>query len=97
MSEIICLNLRITGRVQGVSFRWSLCTEAETLGLTGWVRNRLDGSVEALVCGPAESVTALTGWAQYGPVAARVDKVISTEQPLTELEALSGFEKRATL
>lgn len=94
---MICRNLRITGRVQGVGFRWSLCAEAETLGLTGWVRNRRDGSVEALIHGPAETVTALIAWAQHGPAAARVDTVVCTEANAAELALFNGFEQRATL
>ena len=97
MSEIICRHLRITGRVQGVGYRWSLCAEAETLGLTGWVRNRRDGSVEALIHGPEANVTALIAWAQRGPAAARVDAVLCTEHGSAEPETLRGFEQRATL
>jgi acylphosphatase len=67
MSQTICRNLRISGRVQGVGYRWSLCAEAERLGLSGWVRNRRDGSVEALVSGPVEALDALLLWAQHGP------------------------------
>lgn len=95
--NIVCRHLVIRGLVQGVGYRWSLCAEAETLGLTGWVRNRRDGSVEALIHGPAEAVAALVGWAQRGPAAARVDTVISTEHDAAEEEPLSGFEQRTTL
>lgn len=65
-------HLRIRGLVQGVGFRWSLCAEAQARGLTGWVRNRRDGSVEALVCGPEATVAGLVDWARQGPPAARV-------------------------
>lgn len=67
--------LRIHGRVQGVSYRASAQAEAERLGLTGWVRNRHDGSVEALVAGSTDAVEAFIGWARRGPPAARVDSV----------------------
>jgi acylphosphatase len=69
------LHLAIRGRVQGVNFRYSLALEAERLGLQGWVRNRRDGSVEAVVQGTATACDALARWAHHGPPAARVDRV----------------------
>ena len=71
-SPSITRHLRIRGLVQGVGFRWSLCAEAQALGLDGWVRNRSDGSVEALVSGPATAVAILVDWARRGPPSARV-------------------------
>jgi acylphosphatase len=65
----------IRGRVQGVYFRAAAQREARRLGLTGWVRNRPDGSVEFLVEGEEESIREMTGWANHGPSAARVDSV----------------------
>jgi acylphosphatase len=97
MSQITYRHLRITGRVQGVSYRWSLCAEAEALGLVGWVRNRRDGSVEAVIGGAAEAVDALSRWAQRGPPAAQVDTVICSEPPAEDCLALAGFEQRPTL
>jgi acylphosphatase len=67
--------LRITGRVQGVAFRASTVTTARMLGLAGWVANRADGSVEAVVEGDEAGVAALIRWCHYGPPAARVDHV----------------------
>ncbi|HRD94277.1 MAG TPA: acylphosphatase [Accumulibacter sp.] len=96
MSEVICRNLRIRGRVQGVGYRWSLCAEADRLGLAGWVRNRRDGSVEALVCGPVEAVDALVLWAHRGPSMARVDSVLSNEGNAAELGTRAGFAQIAT-
>ncbi|WP_341676337.1 acylphosphatase [Niveibacterium sp. SC-1] len=72
-----CLHLRIRGVVQGVGFRWSTVREARSLGLRGWVRNRTDGSVEAIAAGPADALAALVRWAHRGPPAARVAEVIS--------------------
>lgn len=71
------LHLQITGRVQGVWFRESMRKEAEQLGVTGWVRNRPDGSVEAVVQGTSAAVDALVVWARRGPPLARVDDVTS--------------------
>ncbi|HEY1289674.1 MAG TPA: acylphosphatase [Burkholderiales bacterium] len=72
---MISRKLSITGRVQGVGFRDALCVEAQARSLTGWVRNRTDGSVEALVQGPPERVAELVAWARRGPPASRVDEV----------------------
>jgi acylphosphatase len=72
--------LLIEGRVQGVGFRWSLTNKARELELDVWVRNRNDGSVEAIVSGPIEAVDRLTVWAHHGPPAARVDRVASQDE-----------------
>jgi acylphosphatase len=87
--------LRITGRVQGVGFRYALQSEAERLGLAGWVRNRRDGSVEALAHGAPQALAALAAWARRGPPAARVAGLQIEE---TEEKApCGGFELRPTL
>ena len=87
-------HLSILGRVQGVTYRASLRTQADRLGVQGWVRNRRDGSVEALVQGEAAAVRALIDWAHRGPGAAFVEAVHVKE---AEPEALTGFEQRATV
>jgi acylphosphatase len=67
--------VRVSGRVQGVSFRiWTL-EEAEKLGLSGWVRNEDDGSVKALIAGPEAAVAAMLGRFWEGPVGAMVSDV----------------------
>jgi len=66
-------HLQITGRVQGVGFRYALSAEAQRLALTGWVRNRRDGSVEAIVSGDGTALAQLLEWARRGPPGARVD------------------------
>ena len=68
-------HLLVHGSVQGVGFRASLAAEARRLGVTGWVRNRADGTVEALLDGPVDAVEALTHWARCGPRFADVSGV----------------------
>ncbi len=72
-------NLRISGRVQGVYFRYYAVRKARELGLTGWVRNRRDGTVEAMVQGAPEAVDAMIAWAKRGPPSAMVSAVRITE------------------
>lgn len=88
--------LRIHGRVQGVGFRYALCREAQALALSGWVRNRADGSVEALLSGPADAVEALTAWARHGPPAARVDRIDVEAAAAADLSP-GVFEQRPTV
>jgi acylphosphatase len=73
--------LRISGLVQGVGFRYSMVEEARVLGLSGWVRNRRDGTVEAVVDGPPEAVNAILAWARRGPPGARVTDVQIADVP----------------
>src|SRR5512146_3579316 len=73
------VHLRVTGRVQGVGYRaWALET-ATRLGLRGWVRNRVDGSVEALIIGAEDAVAAMIEACRDGPFAARVGDVAARE------------------
>jgi acylphosphatase len=71
----------IEGRVQGVLFRDSTRTRAQSLGVTGWVRNRFEGSVEAVFEGEAEAVDTLVRWCEQGPRFARVERVTVTPEP----------------
>ena len=72
---MIARRLTISGQVQGVGFRYALADEARARSLRGWVRNRRDGSVEAVVAGPEADVEAVIAWARHGPPAARVARV----------------------
>jgi acylphosphatase len=65
----------VRGRVQGVGFRWFVDHEARQLGLAGWVRNNIDGTVEVLAMGSDEQHAALRRKLQQGPRAARIDEV----------------------
>ncbi|MEZ5933435.1 MAG: acylphosphatase [Alphaproteobacteria bacterium] len=86
-----CVHLRIEGRVQGVWYRgWTVRT-AERLGLDGWVRNRDDGSVEAVVAGPAGKVDAMIERCRQGPPAA---KVTALHPSVHEGEVDPGFRQR---
>ena len=77
------LDVRVTGRVQGVGFRAATVRQAHLAGITGWVRNAADGSVEVLIQGNAEQVDRMLSWLHRGPPAARVDEV-SHKQNHTE-------------
>lgn len=75
INTITTVSLKITGRVQGVWYRGWTVDKAKDLGLSGWVRNVTDGSVEALVNGPQDKVDALIAKCRKGPTLARVDGV----------------------
>jgi acylphosphatase len=89
----IARHLLIHGRVQGVFYRESMHQQAERLGVSGWVRNRRDGSVEAVVQGPAEAVAQLMAWARHGPPAAAVSGIEVSEETLAER---SSFQRLAS-
>ena len=83
----------ILGKVQGVYYRATMVAEARRLGITGWVRNRMDGSVEARLSGPAEQVAALLAWARHGPPDAHVAEL---KVEIAEPVEAGGFEQRPT-
>ena len=81
----------VHGRVQGVFFRDSARERAKAHGVAGWVCNRSDGAVEAVLEGPAEAVDRVVGFFETGPPQASVERLTVEEQPP---EGLSGFEVR---
>jgi acylphosphatase len=72
------VRVHVTGRVQGVAYRWEAQREAERLGLTGWIRNEPDGSVAGHLEGTQEAVDAMVAWCRRGPPSARVRDVAVT-------------------
>jgi acylphosphatase len=85
--SVIARRLTVRGRVQGVSYRASAQAEAMRLGLRGWVRNRLDGTVEALVHGPGSDVERFIAWTRQGPPGALVQGVEVVEVAVEVAEA----------
>lgn len=90
--EPITRRLVIVGRVQGVGYRQSMQRKAHALAVCGWVRNRLDGTVESVAQGDPEAVAALIAWARHGPRTAGVERV---EVEPTE-GSFAGFEIQPT-
>ena len=86
-----CVQCIISGRVQGVGYRATAMLMANKFGVTGWVRNLPDGTVEALICGNNEQVKAMTEWLWQGPFAAKVTNVASKAVSWQEH---GGFEAR---
>ena len=91
---MITRRLAITGRVQNVFYRDWLVEQAKGIGITGWVRNRADGSVEAMVSGSSEMVEAIVAKARQGSPASRVADVVVEDAPEQVFER---FEKKPTV
>jgi len=85
--------LLVSGRVQGVSYRWWTIRTATALGLTGWVRNLRDGRVEIVATGSADALDRLAAACRHGPDGARVDAMDATEIAPCDFP---GFEQRPT-
>jgi len=80
------VKLRVRGLVQGVYFRANLSSVASDAHISGWVRNMVDGSVEALLEGEEEDVESVVRWARRGPPGARVDSVQSERVAVRNLK-----------
>jgi acylphosphatase len=93
MSDTKAVNAVISGKVQGVWFRAWTVQQAQKRGLAGWVRNRNDGSVEALFAGPADKVDDMLQACRQGPPLAKVAGVAVTPAPFPHNES---FEQRST-
>jgi acylphosphatase len=89
--DTIRRHVTVSGRVQGVFFRDSTRERANAHGVSGWVRNRADGAVEAVLEGPAQGVERVLRFLQTGPPQANVDQVDVREEPP---EGLTGFSVR---
>ena len=90
---IVARRFTVSGRVQGVGFRWFVQELAALEGVSGWVRNRPDGRVEALVQGDLESVVRIERKIRRGPPAASVESVVVADEAPTD--GLSSFSIRS--
>jgi acylphosphatase len=91
---MIAKRVIVRGRVQGVGFRFGVVDEAVSLGVSGWVRNRRDGSVEAWLQGDDAAVLRMLEWCRRGPRAARVDDIDVQDE--ADDPTLRGFAQRPT-
>ncbi len=90
-TSVETLAVRITGKVQGVGYRISAVRQAHSLGVSGWVRNLEDGSVEALLQGPHDRIDQMLSWLHIGPPQARVEQV--SAQEVQEERCYDRFEQ----
>ena len=93
--SIACWRVQVRGRVQGVGFRDACMHRAQFVGVTGWVRNRVDASVELMLQGSSQQLQEMTDWLRHNVPGARVDGLDITEvaQPFDRLDR---FERRPT-
>ena len=89
MPSTVARTVQVFGQVQGVWFRDSARHEAGSRGVSGWVRNRSDGSVQAFLEGEPEAVEAVISWCRQGPPRAQVERVDVDD---AEPQGLSGFD-----
>lgn len=97
MSTVAATRLFVRGRVQGVGYRSWLAREAGKRGLHGWVRNRQDGSVEALILAPLDALAAFLGLCRIGPAAADVTDLVTQDETISASDAENGFTVRPTV
>lgn len=93
----VILHVVVTGRVQGVGYRAFVEHEALRRGLTGWVRNRRDSTVEAAFSGPADAVAAMLEAARQGPPAGRVERIDQREGDAADLALARPGERFSVL
>ncbi len=93
LDSTVCFHALISGRVQGVGYRYTTQKKAQALGLVGWVRNLTNGQVEAMVEGDSLQVNEMVQWFHQGSPAAEVEIVAIKEMPLQKFK---GFEILAT-
>ena len=91
---MIAWRIVVCGRVQGVGYRISMRAAADDLRVTGWVRNRRDGTVEAVAQGDDDDVERIVAWCRRGPPAARVTAVTTEARNVDR--AMESFELRKT-
>ena len=82
-AKVTARRVVVEGRVQGVFFRATAAEVAARLGVRGWIANRADGAVEALLEGPTRAVEEMVAWCNDGPPRAHVDRVTATLVPAT--------------
>jgi acylphosphatase len=88
-TELVAFRAVVLGRVQGVGFRYSAAAVAAPLGIVGWARNRMDGSVELLAQGHPAALAQFEAWLGHGPRSARVDGL--TVDPVAPDPSRRGF------
>ena len=87
--KTICIKAIITGKVQGVFYRDNTRQQAEMLGITGWVKNNNDDTVELHACGEKTKIQLLIDWLHKGPTRAEVTQVNWVEIPIENYEQFS--------
>lgn len=92
----ICIHCFVSGKVQGVFFRYSTKVKAEELGLTGWVRNLQDNRVELIACGEEQQIKQFYDWLNIGPSQANVTNLERTEVPWQDFQSFESKRSPST-